>query len=233
MVKYFQISQKIMALIRGGELLPGMRIPSENELIKKYKVSNTTARKVLNELESTGIATRIKGKGTFVRARTVEKSVTRILGFGQNMRQEGFVPSTQVLESKVIRGGCSMTISGRFYAIRGPVFRVKRLRFANNLPIMLEVRFISMKHCPGIEKKDLRKSLYRIYDSYGVTLTEVNQMLSVIVIGKDSPQNYFDLKQDTPAFLVTGVTFCGKENILELEESIYRGDEYSFSVRAT
>ena len=35
-----------------------------------------------------------------------------------------------------------------------------------------------------------------------------------------------------PAFRVEGVTFCGKEMILEMEDSIYRGDKYRFSVCA-
>lgn len=38
---------------------------------------------------------------------------------------------------------------------------------------------------------------------------------------------------EVPAFRVEGVTFCGKEMILKMEDSIYRGDKYRFSIRAT
>ena len=41
--KYFKISREIISAIRNGEYLPGMKVLSENELISKYKISNTTA----------------------------------------------------------------------------------------------------------------------------------------------------------------------------------------------
>lgn len=232
--KYFKISQKIISKIKKGELLPGMRVPSENQLINNYKVSNTTARKILQEIESAGWATRIKGKGTFVRARNVERSVTRILGFSRNMTEAGYIPSTKVLDAEVIKNGYSMTVNGRCYTIKSPIYRINRLRFADNIPMMLEIRYISMALCPDIETKNLEKSLYDIYEHiYGLKLTEVNQMLSTIIITDSQTKKLFGVKKPIPAFLVGGVTFCGKEMILEMEESIYRGDEYRFSVRAT
>ena len=34
--KYYHISQDIIGMIRSGRLKPGMQIPSENAIIKKY-----------------------------------------------------------------------------------------------------------------------------------------------------------------------------------------------------
>ena len=45
--KYFQIAQNIINMIKSGHLLQGTQIPSENDIIKDYGVSNTTARKAL------------------------------------------------------------------------------------------------------------------------------------------------------------------------------------------
>jgi len=56
-------------------------------------------------------------------------------------------------------------------------------------------------------------------------------MLSTIMLD-GLTQRFFDLSQSVPAFRVEGVTFCGKEMILEVEDSIYRGDKYRFSVCA-
>src|SRR4030067_663277 len=146
--KYYKISQAIISSIQKGELLPGMRVLSENEIINKYKVSNTTARKVLHEIENKGWVTRIKGKGTYVRTKEVERSVTRILGFTKNMLEAGFNPSTKVLDAKLLKDGYSQTVNGRCYSIKGPVYKIKRLRFANDMPMMLEERYISMAFCP-------------------------------------------------------------------------------------
>jgi len=60
--KYIKICQDIIKSIESGDLQPGDKIPSENELIAKYNISNTTARKSLQEIELRGWASRIKGR---------------------------------------------------------------------------------------------------------------------------------------------------------------------------
>lgn len=231
--KYFSISQKIIGRIKGGELTPGMKVPSENEIIKDHKVSNTTARKILSEMESAGWVTKIKGKGTYVRQNSIMRSANRILSFTKNMLESGHQPSTKVLGANVVRNGYTAVINGRKYKMNGPVYRIKRLRFADNIPMMLEVRYISLNLCPKIEKENFQGSLYDIYrNKYGYQLTEIQQMLSVLMMERDTLQ-YFDLKKSIPSFLIEGATFCGKEMILEMEKSIYRGDKYRFSIRAT
>lgn len=56
--KYLDISKEIIRRIESGGLHPGDKVPSENELIKTYKISNTTARKSLLEVEINGWVTR-------------------------------------------------------------------------------------------------------------------------------------------------------------------------------
>jgi len=230
--KYFQISQQIIAAIRSGRLRPGMQIYSENEIIRKYGVSNTTARRSLQEIERAGWGTRIKGKGTFVRERNVQRSATRILGFTRNMIEAGYTPSTKVMDARKVAKGYSAAINGRRYVMPGPVYKIHRLRFADDIPMMLEVRYISMEFCPDIARQDFTGSLYRIYqEHYGLSLVEIQQILSTVMIDAGT-QRFFDVREPIAAFRVEGVTFCGKEMILEMEDSIYRGDKYRFSVCA-
>jgi GntR family transcriptional regulator len=230
--KYFSISQDIIKMIKRGKLLPGMRTPSENEIISKYKVSNTTARKALHELNAGRWVVKIKGKGTFVHGQGVTRSVDRILSFTRNMIEAGFTPSTRVLHHGILQKGYSALINGRRYSMKGPVYKIHRLRFADDLPMMLEVRYISLALCPGIDKMDLTGSLYDAYRSrYGLELTEIHQMLSAEMIEAEAA-SFFDIHKPIPGFLVDGVTFCGREIILEMEKSIYRGDRYTFAVRA-
>jgi GntR family transcriptional regulator len=232
--KYYRISQEIISTIQSGVLKPGMKIPSENEIINNYKVSNTTARKILQEIELAGWATKVKGKGTVVRTQNVERTVTRILGFTKNMVEAGYTPRTRLLSTKVIRKGYSTIINKRRYSLAGPVFMIHRLRYADDIPMMLERRFISLTMCPDIDKMKFEGSLYQIYEqAYGVNMTEVYQELSTVLIEDARIKKLFELTRPIPAFRVDGVTFCGREMILEMEESVYRGDKYKFSVRAT
>ena len=81
-------------------------------------------------------------------------------------------------------------------------------------------------------RKNLEKSLYDIFEKdYGVRLTEINQMLSAVVLDGDMLK-VFQVEKGVPAFRVEGVSFCGKEVIAEMENSVYRGDMYRFAVRA-
>jgi len=230
--KYYTIARDIIEKIREGELLPGMQVPSENEIIQQYKVSNTTARKALQEIDNGGWATKIKGKGTYVRKQSVVRSVDRILSFTDNMLELGYTPSARLLFKGILEEGYAASINGRKYTMKGPVYKVHRLRFADEIPMMLEVRYICIKLCPGIIDEELSGSLYEIYkQKYGLALKEVHQMLSTFMIDSGVGE-FFNLQQSIPGILVDGVTFCGREIILEMEKSIYRGDRYSFAVRA-
>src|SRR6478609_5538763 len=95
--KYFQISREIISKIQSGALPPGSPVPSENDIIEQYRVSNTTARKALHELEKEGWVNRVKGKGTFVRDFTVVRAINRIFGFTKNMTEAGRKPATKLV----------------------------------------------------------------------------------------------------------------------------------------
>ncbi len=219
-------------MIQQGKIVPGALVLSENEIIEKYKVSNTTARKTLHELEKAGWVTRIKGKGTFVRNNTVERPVTRIFGFTKNMIEAGRKPSTKLLGFHLRENDRVLNLNGRDYVLKGPYCEIERLRCADGIPMMKETRFISTQLCPGIQKRNLEQSLYSIFERhYNIQLVEIKQMLSSVHLEGEWMKN-FECKQPIPAFRVEGVSFSGKNLIVEMEDSYYRGDMYRFSVSA-
>jgi GntR family transcriptional regulator len=230
--KYMIIFNSIITQIKNNELIPGSKVPSENEIIKEYNVSNTTARKVLQEIENEGWAVKIRGKGTFVKDFMVGRSVAKILSFTRNMIEQGLNPSTVLLDTEIIDKDWSINVSGKIYSIPGPIFKLRRLRLANDMPMMHETRFISLKCCPKIWEHDLQGSLYKIYsERYNRYIIKIEQDLSAIILDKYSKEK-FGLKKEMVGIKVEGVTFCENELILEAEESIYRGDKYKFSVQA-
>src|ERR1043165_3439590 len=141
--KYFQISREIMTLIQRGMLAPGQPVPSENEIIEKYQVSNTTARKALLELEKEGWVSRIKGKGTYVRDYTVVRAINRIFGFTNNMLEAGRKPNTKVTGFHLRNADHSQTINGKVFTLKGPYCEIERIRYADSIPMMYEIRYIS------------------------------------------------------------------------------------------
>lgn len=231
---YFQISQEIINKIKSKKLKPGEKIISENEIIKSYEVSNTTARKVLQEVANQGYAIKVKGKGTYVRDNAkASRSATKVLSFTKNMLQLGFTPKTKLLHCSVKKNNYSKIVNGRNYSIKGPVCKIVRLRYANDQPVLKEIRYISTAFCPGIQTLNLEGSLYNIYENeYQLKIASIYQTLSAIIIEGEQLKD-FDKDDIVPGFKVDGVTFCGKELVLEIEESVYCGDFYKFNIEAT
>ena len=230
--KYFQIRRTIVGSIQRGDLKPGSLVASENEIIKRYHVSNTTARKVLHELEKEGWVTRVKGKGTFVRDFPVLRAINRIFGFTRNMVEAGRKPATRLLGFHLRDEDHAQTINGRVVTLKGPFCEIERLRLADGIPMMKETRYISLTLCPDIQRRNLEQSLYAVFEKhYGIHLTEINQMLSAIVLEGDWLP-IFQVDRPIPAFRVEGASFCGKDVIVEMENSVYRGDMYRFAAKA-
>jgi GntR family transcriptional regulator len=230
--KYFQISREIISLIQRGALPPGSPVPSENDIIAKYEVSNTTARKALHELEKEGWVNRVKGKGTFVRDYTVVRAINRIFGFTKNMTEAGRKPATRLIGFHLRHFDHTQTINGRSYTLNGPFCEIERVRYADGIPMMKETRYISLQLCPDIQRRNLEHSLYSIFErDYGLQLTEINQMVSAVVLEGESLKP-FQLDKPVPAFRVEGASFCGRNVIIEMEDSVYRGDMYRFAAKA-
>ena len=237
--KYLTISKEIIRRIETGELEAGDKVPSENELIKTYKISNTTARKSLLEVELKGWATRIKGKGTFVLNRSEDKHLTRVLGsfqndlesFSNNLLKEGFTPRNIILEKTILENGISSNINGRHYIIEGAVLKIHRLRYANETLLKDETKYISMMRCPKINFLDLEDSLNKIYeDKYHMKLGEVQRTMGTTILLPDEPNNYFDAGIPLAIFILDGAIFNSDGKIVEIEKSFYRGDKYKFSI---
>lgn len=72
--KYRDIFEKIQDDIRSGHYTPGQRIPSETELVRRYKASRMTVFRAMRELQTMGLVVRRVGSGTFVSQTTNSKS---------------------------------------------------------------------------------------------------------------------------------------------------------------
>ncbi|MDR0574874.1 MAG: GntR family transcriptional regulator [Tannerella sp.] len=238
--KYIEISKTIISKIESGELSPGDKAPSENDLINTYKISNTTARKSLFEVELQGWVKRIKGKGTFVLNRSEDKSLTRILGsfsamkesFNDNLIKEGFTPKNIMLEKTVLADGISARVNGKTYIIEGKILKIRRLRYADDFLLKDETRYISMQLCPRINMFDLKHSLIKAYENdYKLQLDNVERMLSSVIIHPEDENNYFDNNTAIPVFILDSAITCNEKKVVEIERSLYRGDKYKFSIQ--
>lgn len=237
--KFIEISEGIIANIKSGELLPGDKIPSENELINNHKISNTTARKVLSQLESEGWARRIKGKGTFVLNREPEHHLLRTLGsldatrrgFHDYLTAEGFSHKDIILEKTILKDGISTEVNNKHYIIEGPTLKIHQLRYADDELMKDEIKYISLQLCPKIDHLSTEISYFKTYeDVYQLKITDVKQTLSVNIISPLESANNFGNSSDIPLFVLDSVILCSNNRVVEIEKSLYRGDKYKFAI---
>lgn len=76
---YQQIKALITQSLESGEWKPGEIIPSEVELAARYKVSQGTVRKAIDELAAENLLVRRQGKGTFVATHNEDRVQFRFL----------------------------------------------------------------------------------------------------------------------------------------------------------
>lgn len=76
---YQQIKGLITQSLESGEWKPGEIIPSEMELAARYKVSQGTVRKAIDELAAENLLVRRQGKGTFVATHSEDRAQFRFL----------------------------------------------------------------------------------------------------------------------------------------------------------
>ena len=62
---YIQLRDQIRALVHGGDLRPGERIPASRELATQLGVHRTTVANAYAELESEGLITRTRWARSF------------------------------------------------------------------------------------------------------------------------------------------------------------------------
>jgi GntR family transcriptional regulator len=95
----------ILRSLQAGEWRPGEAIPSELELAARFKVSQGTVRKAVDELAAENLLMRRQGKGTFVSTHAEEQVQYRFLRLTPDLptSQEPHVANSLIAVACVLR----------------------------------------------------------------------------------------------------------------------------------
>ncbi|UCD80813.1 MAG: GntR family transcriptional regulator [Desulfobacterales bacterium] len=228
---YFQLKEQIKQIILNGEYKEGDLIPSEREFSDNYELSSTTIRRALNDLVQEDFLERKAGKGTFVKRRRVKRDLRKVLGFTKNMTEMGLTPTTKVLSKKVVTANAFAR--QRLELEKGnKVVRLERLRLADDVPMMLETRYIRTDLCPAIEQEELSSSLWRVFEEkYGLKPNRHTQGMTIVTVSGHAA-SLLTLNDNSLVFLIKGVTYVKDNEPIECEESMYRSDKYELTFEA-
>lgn len=220
---YFQLKEAILEKISKGYWKVGECIDSERELAEHYEVSRMTIRQALGELVQEGILVREKGKGTFVCEPKVRQQ--DVMSFTDIIEKSGGNLETELLEFKLID-----TPEELIDLLKdGKVYKINRMRKVDGECIANEIVHISPRVCGELNDEILKGSLFKIIEENGHFINHSESAIKAIVMD-DFYKNLFRVSKVLPLISTFGTTLDENDNILFVEESIYRSDKYILEV---
>jgi GntR family transcriptional regulator len=224
---YFQIEREILNEINHGHLQTGDRLPSETEIANKFQVSRITARHALEDLVKQGVAYSQQGRGTFVAMPRI-REVSGFLSYSEDMVARGLRPSSRVLDFQQVEP--DEPIQKRLQ-IRGgeKAFCLKRVRLANEKPMVVETAYLPATLCPALEQEDFSSaSLYTVLrEKYGIYPTWADAEIVAAQANQDEAE-FLGMKAGMPVLCADRLTYTRTFTVIESVRSVYCGDRFSF-----
>ncbi|KIL39196.1 hypothetical protein SD70_21650 [Gordoniibacillus kamchatkensis] len=231
---YFIIKENLLKQIQAGTYPIGEKIPTENELCAQYKVSRTTIRLALHELELEGMLERIQGRGTFVKRKEVQHWVTQPHSYADVVLHAGQEPKTKLIESSVIPIESPLDEILQI-PLKSPVTHLLRVRYADNEPLLYERSFIPWSLAPGLanEYNDNEGSLFKLLElKYNMKVHRTVEQLKPILADKTASR-LLNIKEGAPCMQMRTFTYLQDNTLVEYNYAVFRGDLQNFTIERT
>ena len=224
---HVQLADVLRQQILSGELGANQQIPSERALCETYGVSRITVRHSVGILNQEGLIATVQGKGTYVTPRRLEERLHSLSGFTDDMRSRGYQVSSNIIEYSVVEANDETAML--LQLPRGSeVVILYRLRMADGFPIALQRSYLPHQRCMGILRYDLSvRSLYDVLASeYQLKLANANMTIKAELADKEALE-LLQLESPASVLIVDQTTYLDDGDIIELTNSIYRGDRFT------
>ena len=222
---YLQLKKNLIERIISGFYKPEEKLPSERVLSEELHISRMTVREALKGLINDGYIYTQVGKGTFVKNVLYEQD-TALTGFTEQMHKIGSEASSKVLEFTLDKAPLNAMTMLKLRPI-DRVYKLKRIRYANNKVLAIETAYIPSDSCEGLEKHDFSKeSLYAVLrNEYGLKLVLAEQTV-VASLANEDEYSLFDIQPPEAVLRIKRITKTNLQEPIEYVESVYRGDSY-------
>lgn len=219
---YQQIKALITQSLQSGEWKPGELIPSEVELAGRYKVSQGTVRKAIDELAAEHLVVRRQGKGTFVASHNEARAHFRFLKL---MPDEGVPhqPEHDYLEVKRIRAPAEVA---RLLDLKSgdAVVYIKRLMLFDALPTILEELWLPGQLFRGLTAERLAEykgPMYALFESeFGTRMIRATEKIRAVSADAGVAQA-LRIQEGTALLCVDRVSYTYGDKAVELRRGLY------------
>ncbi len=223
---YQQIKALLLKGLEGGEWLPGQVIPSEVELAGRFRVSQGTVRKAIDELATENVLVRRQGKGTFVATHAEQATQFRFLRL---LPDDGSPPALQrrLLECRRMR---APTEVARLLAL-GPgeaAVQVRRLLLAPQgdelQPVVLDDLWLPGTLFKGLTMERLqawRGPMYRLFEAeFAVHMIRAEEKLRAVAAHADDAA-LLAVPAGQPLLSVERLAYTYGDRPVELRRGLY------------
>lgn len=150
---YYQLLQILEEKITNGTWKPGDTIPTEIEIMQQYGLSRSTVRQAILTLVNMGYLRREKSKGTIVKSPTGRmRFVGSLISFSEEMRRKGISHTSRILEEGILPADAHIAEKLNLQ-VGDEVYFLKRVRFVDDAPFLIDLHYIPHALCPGIQAR--------------------------------------------------------------------------------
>ncbi|MFP8833295.1 GntR family transcriptional regulator [Hydrogenophaga sp. XSHU_21] len=225
---YQQIKGLILRSLQAGEWKPGDMIPSEFDLASRYKVSQGTVRKAIDELATDNLVVRRQGKGTFVATHAeqhIQFRFLRLLPDQGTLDQQG-PAERRIIDCKRLRAPAEVA---RQLGLRtgDSVLQVRRVLAFGGTPAILEEIWLPGSQFKGLTLDTLASDkgpMYALFEAqFGVRMVRADEKIKAVSADPESAA-LLAVAPGHPLLSVERLAFTYNDTPMELRRGLYRTD---------
>ena len=219
---YRQIKALMTSSLQQGEWRPGALIPSETELAARFKVSQGTVRKAIDELAAENLLVRRQGKGTFVATHAEEKIQFRFLRLTPDAGEPGGL-ERRFIDCRRQRAPAALA---RALQLRpnDAAIQVRRLLSFRGVPVVLDDIWLPAALFKGLTAErlsDFRGPVYGLFESeFGVRMIRAEEKIRAVPADAASA-TLLALAPGTPLLSVERLSMTYGDKPVELRRGLY------------
>lgn len=219
---YQQIKALILGSLQTGEWKPGEAIPSENDLAARFKVSQGTVRKAIDELASENLLVRRQGKGTFVATHHEDRVHFRFLRLVPDDGEPHY-PKSKMLDCKRLRAPAEIA---KLLDLKAgdAVIQIERVLFFSEEATVYEEIWLPGTTFKGLTTERLvewRGPMYALFETeFATHMVRATERLRAVAADELSAK-HLGIEINTPLLAVERVSFTYGERPVEVRKAVY------------
>ena len=219
---YRQIKVLMTRGLQAGEWRPGEAIPSEKDLAARFRVSQGTVRKAVDELAAENLLVRRQGKGTFVATHAEEKVQFRFLRLQPDEGEPGGM-QRRFIDCRRQRAGAEVA---RALGLKSgdAAVQIRRVLSFRGQPVVLDDIWLPGAQFRGLTAErlaDYRGPLYGLFESeFGVRMIRAEERIRAVAADPVAA-GYLALPVGAPLLSVERLSMSYGDAPVELRRGLY------------